>query len=373
MIRILRFSTLFLLAAVISCSDTEDTDDGANTDSFDRGEMLQNWADNIIIPSFENFEGITQTLEEKTFAFTSDPSETTLNELRSAYEDGYLGFQTVSLFEIGEAEAINYRSNLNTYPLDAAGVDGKISTDDYNLELPSAYDEQGFPALDYLLNGLAETDTEIVEFYTSHENAEVYKNYLNDVSKRINALTNTVHSGWKDSFRDDFVSNTGSSSTGAVDRITNDYVLYYEKFVRSGKIGIPAGVFTGNPVPGAVEAYYSPSLSKDLYLKSLQTTQNFFNGRHFNGSQEGPGYDDYLDYLNSIKNGEDLSKLINSQFDIIRAHAEVLDNSFVSQVENNNNEMLAAYDELQQNVILLKVDMMQALSISVDYVDSDGD
>jgi hypothetical protein len=35
--------------------------------------------------------------------------------------------------------------------------------------------------------------------------------------------------------------------------------------------------------------------------------------------------------------------------------------------------MLQTYDELQKNVILLKVDMLQALNINVDYVDADGD
>ena len=373
MLKILRFSFLTLLATTLSCSNADDKEDDNNSDSFDRGEMLRNWADNIIIPSFENFEGITQNLEEKTLAFTEDPTEANLSELRSAYEEGYLGFQTVSLYEIGEAEAVNYRVSLNTYPLDDAALEEKISADDYNLDLPSSYDEQGFPALDYLLNGLAETDAEIVEFYTTRENAEVYKNYLQSVSEKINALTDVVLSGWKNSFRDEFVTNTSSSSTGAVDRMTNDYVLYYEKFVRSGKIGIPAGAFTGNPVPRAVEAYYSPSLSKDLYLKALETTHNFFNGRHFEGSQNGPGYDDYLDYLNTIKNGEDLSALIDGQFQEIEEQALSLDNNFVNQVENNNNDMLAAFDELQKNVVLLKVDMMQALSISVDYVDSDGD
>lgn len=35
--------------------------------------------------------------------------------------------------------------------------------------------------------------------------------------------------------------------------------------------------------------------------------------------------------------------------------------------------MLQTYDELQKNVILMKVDMLQALNINVDYVDADGD
>jgi len=35
--------------------------------------------------------------------------------------------------------------------------------------------------------------------------------------------------------------------------------------------------------------------------------------------------------------------------------------------------MLSAYDEVQKAVSMLKVDMFSAMSISVDYVDADGD
>ena len=35
--------------------------------------------------------------------------------------------------------------------------------------------------------------------------------------------------------------------------------------------------------------------------------------------------------------------------------------------------MTKAYDELQKAVVLLKVDMLQAFNVNVDYVDADGD
>ena len=35
--------------------------------------------------------------------------------------------------------------------------------------------------------------------------------------------------------------------------------------------------------------------------------------------------------------------------------------------------MTKSYDELQKAVVLLKVDMLQAFSINIDYVDADGD
>lgn len=363
---------VFFLAVFVSCSEDGESDNG-ETNSFDRESMLANWADNIIIPSYESFLGYTQDLQNKTEQFTNEPTQANLLSLRQSYAETYVQYQTVGLYEIGKAESMNYRARLNTYPTDVDAIQQGINVKNFNLELPSSFDEQGFPAMDYLLSGLAGTDAEILDFYTSNPNAEAYKNYLNSLAENIHLLTTEVYSHWTSSYRDVFVNNTSSSSTGSVDRFTNDFIMYYEKFLRSGKIGIPAGIFTGNPVPQNVESFYSSSLSKALYLKSLETVLNFFNGKHFNSAQTGISYNDYLDSLNSVKNGDDLNALINNQFDVIRAQAEGLDQDFVAQIQDNNNELLMAFDELQKNVVLLKVDMMQALSISVDYVDSDGD
>jgi hypothetical protein len=44
-----------------------------------------------------------------------------------------------------------------------------------------------------------------------------------------------------------------------------------------------------------------------------------------------------------------------------------------SIIETDNTAMTMSYDELQKAVVLLKVDMLQALNVSVDYIDADGD
>ncbi|SDR66249.1 Imelysin [Gillisia sp. Hel1_33_143] len=365
----LLFLSLFIFAACSTDDNEANEETGGESNSFDRKAMLANWADNIIIPAFDNFENSTQDLQDKTANFTSNPSEDNLIELRASFEKAYIDFQTVSMFEIGKAEELNYRNFLNTYPTDVISIEPKITGGTYNLALPSAYKEQGFPALDYLLNGVAENDAATVEVYAKDE----YKNYLSDVSKRINDLTKEVNSSWQSTYRDNFVNNTSSSSTGSVDKFTNDYVLYFEKFLRSGKIGFPAGVFTGEPSPKNVEALYSEDLSRKLYIQSLKSVQDFFNGKSFNGVQTGVSYKQYLDYLDSMKGGEQLSGLINNQFNEIIDQATDLDANLKVQVQTDNTVMLQAFDELQKEIILLKVDMMQALSISVDYVDSDGD
>lgn len=373
-IMIKRIGFLFLFAVVIVSCNSDDSGKSGTADNFGRGAMLANWADNIIIPSFESFSAETQSLFEAAESFSIDPSEAKLADLRAAFEKAYLSYQTVAAFEIGKAESLDYHGNLNIYPTDAAAITTKAEANSFNLELPASRDEQGFPALDFLINGLGSTDAEIVSFYTAENvNSEGYKNYLTSVANRIDALTATVLADWKNGFRDTFVANTSSSSTGSVDKFTNDFVMYFEMDLRSGKIGIPAGAFSGNPVPETAEAFYSDDFSKQLYLKALESFTNFFNGKHFNSSQTGPSYKQYLEYLNSIRGGEDLAGMINTQIAKAVQQATALDADLAEQVRTNNAVMLAAFDELQKVVVLLKIDMLQALDISVDYVDTDGD
>ncbi|MDT0646379.1 imelysin family protein [Zunongwangia sp. F260] len=365
---ILRF--LFIATLFFTACSTEDkeAENGGDTDSFDRGAMLANWADNIIVPSFEAFQEETQQLEEAAKSFAENPDATELSLLRTQYKEAYVDFQTVSMFEIGKAEELNYRSFLNTYPANKENIESKIASGSYNLELPSSFAEQGFPALDYLLFGYGNAEETLAVFSDNQQ----YIQYVIAITERINALTSEVTASWQGDFRNTFVDNTSSSSTGSVDRFTNDYVMYFEKILRSGKIGYPAGAFTGTPSPGNVEALYAGN-SKELYLQAIKSFQDFYSGSHFGSNGNGPGYSQYLKFLDSLKDGENLDDLISQQFQAIKTQSSNLDDDFNTQVKTNNSKMLSAFDELQKEVILLKVDMMQALSISVDYVDSDGD
>ena len=372
--RIVSVLTLIALVSFMSCtSDSSDDTGEGQTDQFDRSAMLVNWADNIIIPSYEGFDVEAKALNAAAAAFVATPDVSTLGTLRTAWESAYFSFQNVELFDIGKAEELRYSYRLNTYPTNATEINSAVESGNYDLALPSAVDAQGFPALDYLLFGLGDSDAEVLAFYTTDANAENYKKYLSDVTGSIEQLTATVLADWKNSFRGSFVSNTSSSASGSVDKLANDYIFYYEKLLRAGKVGIPAGIFSNEVLPQTVEAYYKEDLSKALLLEALNATQNFFNGKAYKGSATGASFKAYLDYLNTIKNGSDLSSLINAQFDAARAKANALNSSFVVQIETNNNALLETYNELQRNTILMKIDMLQALDINVDYVDADGD
>ena len=227
--------------------------------------------------------------------------------------------------------------------------------------------------MDYLLYGLAENEEAVLDFYENDVNADQYLEYLNALSNRINDLTQEVLSDWNDSFRDEFIENQGNSALASVDKLTNDFIFYYERHLRAGKIGIPAGVFSGNALSQNVEAFYRKDISKQLFNRALDATQNFFNGVAFNGSTEGESMKTYIEHLDVKKNEESLAKVINDQFEEARTTAQGLSDNFAEQVETDNVKMLATYDQLQLNIVHIKVDMMQAFNINIDFVDADGD
>ena len=378
--------TIFLLftGLLLACSSDDpapdnnnggggtDNNGGDGTTGFDRAALLANWTDNIIVPAYEEFYPFTEALEESVTAFANDPTAVGLSQVRTDWLAAYRAFQWVSMFEIGPAEEFRFRARLNTYPTDTASIDEFIASGTYDLELPSTIDAQGFPALDYLLYGIADTEEAIIDFYENDPTAPNHLVYMQNLAANIKTLASLVRDQWLMSFAASFKTNTAASATGSIDKLTNDYIFYYEKALRAGKIGIPAGVFSTDPLPQNVEAFFNQEVSKELALEALQAVQSFFNGNGQAGGN-GRGFKSYLDFLNTIKNGEDLSTLINEQFDLARLAINDLDDNFATQVQTNNTAMLEAYDELQRNVILLKVDMLQALSIDVDFVDTDGD
>ena len=110
-------------------------------------------------------------------------------------------------------------------------------------------------------------------------------------------------------------------------------------------------------------------ISKELSLDALQAVEDFFNGKQFNGTSTGEGFKSYLLYLER----DDIYISIRDQFNLARLEINNLTNNLSEQVTIDNSKMTRAYDELQKAVVLLKVDMLQAFSINIDYVDADGD
>ena len=68
-----------------------------------------------------------------------------------------------------------------------------------------------------------------------------------------------------------------------------------------------------------------------------------------------------------------MSHTITKKIETARNTINNLDYDFIDQINNDNIKMLQAFDALQVIVVHLKVDMLQAFNVNVDYVDAYGD
>jgi predicted lipoprotein len=368
------FILFIALITIVACSSSDDNGDTTGGSNYDRKLLLTNWADNIIIPSYINYQAKIKVVVTNITAFNASPSEANLLTVRTSWLEAYKAYQYVAIYSFGKSEEISLKESANTYPTNAAGIDANISAGEYNLTLLSQIDKQGFPALDYMINGLAATDASIVAFYSTNANATNYKKYLNDVVTRLQSNADTVLADWNAGYRASYIANSGTSVSSSVNVTTNNFVKNLEKNVRSGKLGIPAGVFSsGVKFPEKVEGYYKNDVSRELLNTAVQASKDFFNGKHYNSATTGESLKSYLDYVKAVRSGQQLSTIIENQYASSLTSNATLNASFSNQINNDNSKMLAAYDVLQQNVVYIKLDMMQALNITIDYVDGDGD
>ena len=73
-----------------------------------------------------------------------------------------LKWQKVEMFNIGKAEEIYFSSTMNVYPANESRIESNVLSGEYDLSNPNNNTAQGFPALDYLLYGIGETENEII-------------------------------------------------------------------------------------------------------------------------------------------------------------------------------------------------------------------
>ena len=251
---------------------------------------------------------------------------------------------------------------MNIYPTTASRIELNIQNGNTDFNNSNNFSAQGFPALDYLLFGIDTSDELIISKYNSDSR---YLSYLYEIIDQMLQNTYIIVDDWE-SYRNTFISSVENTATSSVNKMTNDFIYYYEKGFRANKFGIPAGVFSGGALPEKVEAFYNQNISKVLALEGFQAIKNFYNG---NG---GVSLRQYISEVSTEEYSE-LSTDILDQFNIAENLINDLNENFYNQILTDNIKVLETYDAIQQGTILLKTDMLSVLQIPTDYVDADGD
>ena len=361
------------LAVLLASCDGGTAEEPPPQEQSDRAAMLGHLGDALILPAYETLKGAVDALDAAAEDFAGNPTVSNLDAVQGRLKDARLAWQEANLFQFGPAESVALRASLNTYPVDQDKVEANVASGGYTLGSVSDRAAAGFPALDYLVHGMGATDEEILAAYTDAADASDRLAYLQANVDFIKAAVDGTANAWAESGGDyagTFLSeaNAGTDVGSSLGMLINAFVLHYERFIRDGKIGIPSGVRSaGVPRLQSTEAYYG-GYSAELALANLQAAKRLFLGNADAGA-DGSGLDDHLQVLGA----EALAGKIVTEFDEAIAALEALSDPLAEQIASNNEPVLAAFREMQDVIVLLKVDMTSVLGVTITYQDNDGD
>ncbi|MBX3257726.1 MAG: imelysin family protein [Chitinophagaceae bacterium] len=356
----------------LACSKgSKDAPDQGGNENFDKTAMLTYYADKMIIPGYTAFQQKINALQAATTAFANAPSPATQTEAITALKTAHLQYQYIEAFNNltpATSATLEYSVNfcggltntdllLNGFSVDSVTIENNISTGVYNLSEYSnkSFYSQGFPALGYLITG----PNAIAKFTTNTANRVIY---INDVAKRIKALTDQVVSDWG-IYRTTFISNTQSNVGSPIGNLVNQ--MAYEMDVLKGpRIGWPFGKQSNGQVFSTkVEGYFTDN-SIALAVANLKNLKLVYTA---GGSRKG-----FSDYLNTLGK-QNLNSLITSQFDITLAKLEAIPDPLSNSLTAEATAVNTAYGEIQKLLTLIKTDMASATGVQISFMDNDGD
>lgn len=358
----LKIVGLFIIIIGVGCSCSSDKDSSTPKTDFDVSGMLTNIADNIIIPRYSAFENDIDDLLTATNTFISIPSSTNLTTLRSAYISAHTSWQRAEIFEFGPAADLSLRSKFNLYPVDTALIESTITSSNYNLGQATYANAIGLNSIDYLLFGPNVLDSSRALFV---------KDLVTDLKTRISSVTTS----WNNDYRSSFVQSLGTENGSSTSNLINALSLYTESSFRTGKIRIPAGIFLGNNVDTSrIEGHYSRNYSVTYIREALSGINDFYYGISESGI-DGLGFDNYLQALDARNTltGELIYLEINTDLSEAITAANTINNPYANELTTNRDAVVSLHDEVQDLLILFKIELSAAVAVSINYQDTDGD
>lgn len=341
-------------------------DDVGCASDYDQTALLENVANNLIIPAYQNLLPESSSLKIALDAFKSDYSVANLEVLQNQIKSTYLVFQLCAQFEFGPAESLAFRATTNNFPLNLAEFESNVEMTIPNMTDITRYDK-GLPALDYIFYGTADNQEDIVSFLASNEHYIAYAELIVD---QLIQQVEVIGGQWQ-TYKNDFIANQGTNAGSSMSLIVNALNQNFEISKRD-RIGIPSGVLTLNFTnPDKVEAFYG-GYSNDLLKASLDATISLYLGRDEHAVNR-EGLDDLLKIINAKKDGALLHDIIEEQYSVLLLLLDNIEGELSTAVDQESGKVIDLYKEMSNQVINTKTDMCSVMCISITYVDAPSD
>lgn len=163
-------------------------------ESDEKATIVSSFADQVVIPTYEDLVAESGELVVAIEAFTSDPTDDTLQAAQEAWKSTRVPWEQSEAFAFGPASSLGYDGDLDDWPVNEADMEAVLVssdeiTPDYIGTLQTT--QKGFHAIELVLFGVENSKT--AADFTEQELA-----YLNAAAVAFDQTANDLLTSWKD-------------------------------------------------------------------------------------------------------------------------------------------------------------------------------
>jgi predicted lipoprotein len=297
------------------CVGGDDTGSSQRTkvEDFNYVAMMANYADNLIVPQYQEFADLSSDLADTAGPIThycgaiGTEAETAAHEqAQSAWREAVDSWQQAELFLVGPvaANGAALRNRIYSYAstssLSSCAVDqAVVLAEDANFDVQQrSFNSRGLDALEYLLfrQDLSHTcPTRVAETADwndrSAEDRKVARcQYAQTLAQDLADAGQTLVDAWAregGNYRFEFVDPANQEDNLSA---LSDALFYIETETKDAKLGIPTGIHSAcsqTACPEAVESKYSQTSFSNVRQNLLAFRRSLTGG-------DGPGFDDII-------------------------------------------------------------------------------
>lgn len=357
------------ILSIISCSKN-DEEDNTSKDNYDRKALFSHLGNTIVLPTFLQFVDASDSLVQASQTFQNDLDKNSFITLQDAWLNAKLTSKRVELMKFGPLNDTKMYSLIDKWATNDGFIEDFIAgTDPINesfINLKGAT-SKGLPAIEYLLFSHSDIDSALANLSADSRRID----YVVACSQNLYQKSLELASLWSplgDNFIEEYSTNTTSGLDGSLSLTVNQLSSHIE-FMTVTKVGKPLGIDLGSGVRTTYLESFRSQTSKEALLANLQIFRLLFTG----GEADSNGFDDYLDYLGTMKSKQPLSTAILDQVDLIEQTLNSITPSMVEELNQSTDKVNTLYEQLKALLVLVKTDMTSALSVTLTFSDNDGD
>lgn len=356
-----------ILLFLVSC-DSDGITESDYQIQYTRTAQLDNIYENEILVLSNQFIQKTTLLQTSVQEFKTTTSLENLTKTQADWIAALKVWKQLELYNLGAVENSFIHFEINRWATNTETIDEYIlgnETINDTFIASKGSSSKGISALEYLLFS-SEENQEVLSSFTTDLNFERRLDYLEALAINLKTKADALLSIWKND-KDNFISSIENGISGSQNQLTNAMITLIEEVIIS-KLGNPLGDNTGGLINiEALEATRSKS-SLIIIQEHLTALKRCYNGS-FLENEINWGYDNYLYLIER----EDLDVTIIAAFETCQTKIDAIKNPLIEEIISNPENVTNLRDAFRDLLVLIKVDMSNAIGTTVTINDNDGD